>query len=435
MSRRSNAPPSSPSMVAAFLIVVLLTPATLKGVASASMMSRSPHQLSSKTMRRPHYNYARRNNNNDPCQTTNNLSSMTPQIMNVLRINDVRGGDVGDDDSSSAAPENFNYNNSVVPPPQQQQQMGDSPNFQSPTPPIISPTAPVATSGQYNTLDGNSGVVGGVGTTSNNDPNYEYRETVEDRIDAWRRQQQQLQQSQTAAEAASVVDDQGRFKLFTTVSRVSVSFFFFILMWRTVHHYELADATFGSGRGNNGVGIRQAIVRTVVVTPLVVLFLGEMMGAILGVTGGSGASSGSHATKKRLKGILNLHKGVELVMMFYNVVRLAIWPSKYVMREVYIGRTISNFFFLMQAQLYTKLSWDDVSKSTLGEGGYVTESYYDDYTPEMAGRYDDGFSSRQSTAATGTTGGNNHYGQEALQQQQQQQPYQQNYDDNATGWS
>jgi hypothetical protein len=43
--------------------------------------------------------------------------------------------------------------------------------------------------------------------------------------------------------------------------------------------------------------------------------------------------------------------------MAYNVVRLAVWPSRYVMREVYIGRTISNFFFLMQAQLYTKLSW------------------------------------------------------------------------------
>ena len=84
------------------------------------------------------------------------------------------------------------------------------------------------------------------------------------------------------------------------------------------------------------------------------------MGAILGMAGGQGiggVSSASHSTKKRLKGVLNLHKAVELVLIFYNVVRLAIWPSKYVMREAYIGRTISNFFFLMQAQLYTKLSW------------------------------------------------------------------------------
>ena len=169
----------------------------------------------------------------------------------------------------------------------------------------------------------------------------------------------QVQQSQSAEEAASPVDEQGRFKLFTHVSRVSVAFFFFILMWRTVHHYELADATFGKLSGTGG-GLKSALLRTIIVTPLVVLFLGEMMGALLGITGGGGigaTTSANHTTKKRLKGILNLHKFVELVMIVYNVFRLAIWPSKYVMREVYIGRTISNFFFLIQAQLYTKLSW------------------------------------------------------------------------------
>jgi len=163
----------------------------------------------------------------------------------------------------------------------------------------------------------------------------------------------QMQQTQSAIDAASAIDEQGRFKLFTTVSRVSVSFFFFILMWRTVHHYELADATFGTRSSSQSSGVRASLLRIVVVTPLIVLFLGEMMGAILGLYGGNA----SHATKKRLKGILNLHKGIELIMMLYNVIRLAILPSKYVMREVYIGRTISNFFFLMQAQLYTKLSW------------------------------------------------------------------------------
>jgi len=221
-----------------------------------------------------------------------------------------------------------------------------------------------------------------------NDPMYEYRETVEDRIDAWRRQQQQQQQTQTAADAASVIDDEGRFKLFTTVSRASVAFFFFILMWRTVHHYELADATFGNHGGNNkSAGV--AFMRALVLTPLVVLFLGEMMGALLGIA----QAKLSKATKKRLKGILNLHKMVELVMIVNNVLRLAIFPSKYVPREVYIGRTLANFFFVMQAQLYTKFSWDDVvGKST--EGGYVTESYYDDYTPEMARNYGDNVSPR-----------------------------------------
>ena len=172
---------------------------------------------------------------------------------------------------------------------------------------------------------------------------------------------QQLQHAQSELDASSAVDEQGRLKLFSAVSRASVSFFFFLLMWRTVHHYELADATFAPPAARGGPS--RPLLRAVVVTPLVVLFLGEMVGAILGLTGGlgmgggSGGGGASHATKRRLKGVLNLHKTVELAMMAYNVVRLAVWPSRYVMREVYIGRTISNFFFLMQAQLYTKLSW------------------------------------------------------------------------------
>jgi hypothetical protein len=201
-----------------------------------------------------------------------------------------------------------------------------------------------------------------------------------------------LQQQSSTSEYAtnnSAVDETGRFKLFTAVSRVSISFFFFILMWRTVHHYELADATFGPiGRGGSG-GFRHAVLRAVVVTPLVILFLGEMMGAILGLVGGGGTGGGAgggRVAKRRLKGILNLHKFVELTMLLYNVVRLALWPSRYVAREVYIGRTISNFFFLMQAQLYTKLSWEDVSENSsvvgIGGDGYVSESYYDDYVPD-----------------------------------------------------
>jgi hypothetical protein len=130
-----------------------------------------------------------------------------------------------------------------------------------------------------------------------------------------------MQQSQSSimddTSSSPHVDEYGRFKLFTTVSRISVSFFFFILMWRTVHHYELADLTFSSAAtstgGSGGKSSSSPILRIIVVTPLVVLFIGEMMGAILGLTGGLGIGSGgndnsSHATKKRLKGILNLHK-------------------------------------------------------------------------------------------------------------------------------
>ena len=176
-----------------------------------------------------------------------------------------------------------------------------------------------------------------------------------DNYDPFHTQTKKMQEEQTNREAASVVDDQGRLKFFTVVSRTSVAFFFFILTWRTVHLYELADTTFarrGSGTGLE-TGYRSLLLRTVVVAPLVLLFLGEMVGAMLGMMGGSP----SVATKRRLKGVLNLHKGVELVMMIYSVVRMLIWPSNYVIREVYVGRAIMSVLFLTQANLYMKLAW------------------------------------------------------------------------------
>jgi hypothetical protein len=273
---------------------------------------------------------------------SNNRRTIKSEYCKDVVVNILRGGNTDDGVGNNNGDDHSQINNSMpatLLPYQEQQQ-----------PPLQAPT-----SHETSTSSGVGGDFMDV-MSSNNDPMYGYRETVEDRIDAWRKQQQHMQQTQSAADAASAVDEQGRFKLFTTVSKVSVSFFFFILMWRTVHHYELADSTFGpSGKRTSGGGFRAALVRTIVLSPLVVLFLGEMIGAILGLSGGGGGQS--HATKKRLKGILNLHKGVELVMMAYNIVRLAIFPSRYTIREVYIGRTISNFFFLLQCQLYTKLSW------------------------------------------------------------------------------
>eukprot|EP00581_Thalassiosira_minuscula_P006214 CAMPEP_0183745162 /NCGR_PEP_ID=MMETSP0737-20130205/66102_1 /TAXON_ID=385413 /ORGANISM="Thalassiosira miniscula, Strain CCMP1093" /LENGTH=421 /DNA_ID=CAMNT_0025980821 /DNA_START=9 /DNA_END=1274 /DNA_ORIENTATION=- len=412
---RAASPSKTVATTMLSLLLLLSSGIATRSVASASMMSSSP-QLSTMATHPTNAIHRRRHRHQtDVFQTgTKNQSSIFSPRNTLSRIMDIRGGDVGD-----SAPENNNYgyaNDGALggQPPQPQQQ----PPQPQPQPQQMAQSAPPP-----NNI---------AGTTMNDPMMYGYRETVEDRIDAWRRQQQQLQQSQSADEAASVVDEQGRFKLFTTVSRVSVSFFFFILMWRTVHHYELADATFGH-KATKAKG--SLLLRTIIVTPLVVLFLGEMMGAILGLAGGS--ANTSKATKKRLKGILNLHKFVELIMIVYNVVRLAVWPSKYVMREVYIGRTISNFFFLMQAQLYTKLSWDDVGKNTIGETGYVSESYYDDYTPEMTNNYydDDDFSSWQSSSTNGSA---NYYGEEnsapleqqQWQQQQQQQQHQQSYNEN-----
>ena len=111
-------------------------------------------------------------------------------------------------------------------------------------------------------------------------------------------------------------------------------------MWRTVHHYELADQSF------------KGTVRLVAVIPTVLLFLGNMMGCVASVT-----SPASHASKKRMKAILNLNKLVELSLLFYNVLRLTVFTNKLIVREIYVGRTLSNFLFMIQCQLFTKVAW------------------------------------------------------------------------------
>lgn len=147
-------------------------------------------------------------------------------------------------------------------------------------------------------------------------------------------------------DASNPRDEDGKMKLLASVSKGSVAIFFFILMWRSVHHYELADQTF------------QGTTRLFMVLPPVVLFLGNMAGCV-----GSILSNGAIG-KKRLKAILNLNKLMEIVLMFYNVMRLVVVPSKLVVREVYVGRTLSNFLFLVQCQLFTKVTWNAAKPSS-----------------------------------------------------------------------
>jgi hypothetical protein len=72
-----------------------------------------------------------------------------------------------------------------------------------------------------------------------------------------------------------------------------------------------------------------------------------------------------------------------------------------------------------------------VSKSAIGEGGYVTESYYDDYTPDMGmggGNYYEGDSLQwQQSTNSGT-----HYVDDVPTKKSPQQYYD---DANSDGWS
>ncbi|EJK62848.1 hypothetical protein THAOC_16523, partial [Thalassiosira oceanica] len=190
-------------------------------------------------------------------------------------------------------------------------------------------------------------------------------------------------------------DEQRDLPLRCRVTRVRV-----VIFLRT--HVEDSPSLRERGRRVRGRGRRprQDAEEDRRLRPLVILFLGELVGAVMGLSGGKGGNGG-RSTKRRLKGVLNLHKAVELMTMTYNVIRLAVWPSRYVPREVYIGRTVSNFFFLMQCQLYTSLSWDGVKENT------EVIMAYEDYSAEEPQYYEN----------------NPHY-------QQPQQRY-----DNSSGWN
>lgn len=227
-------------------------------------------------------------------------------------------------------------------------------------------------------------------------------ESFEERLASWREQQQYKYEHQSTLDAANPRDEDGKMKLLASVSRGSIAIFFFILMWRSVHHYELADQTF------------RGATRFFMVLPPVVLFLGNMAGCV-----GSIMSSNGTSGKKRLKAILNLNKLVEIVLMMYNVMRLLLVPSKLVMREVYVGRTLSNFLFLVQCQLFTKVTWN-AAKPSLQQnvGASVSmDNGDDDYDDGNDGRF---YQERGRGPYGYNTDNNNNY------YQQQQEDYDEN---------
>jgi hypothetical protein len=170
-------------------------------------------------------------------------------------------------------------------------------------------------------------------TASATDP---VQETVQERLDQWK----SVQMANSAQYQTSLHDDQGRMKLLTSIGKGSRAVIFFFLMWRDVSLYETAS-------------VRSNLSRMVLSVPLIFLFMGNMAGAIVSLT------SPSHASKKRLKAILNLDKLVEMLLLLYSVIRLTVWPSRYTPREVYMGNCFHSAFFLLQCQGFTRLSWDE----------------------------------------------------------------------------
>ena len=218
---------------------------------------------------------------------------------------------------------------------------------------------------------------------------YQY-ETVQDRVEHWKEDQQQKYHNLTPEQEMDVRDDNGRLKLLASVSKGSRAFSkfysknqshndmdfapqstvvwmwvalqslehrssytrfltppdppsdppaFFILMWRDVHLYEVADQSL------------KGFARIVIVVPLVLLFIANLAGVV------ASFSSPSHSAKTRLKAILNLDKLLEAILLFWYFIRLTVAPSKYVPREAFIASFLHSCFFLLQSQAVTRLTW------------------------------------------------------------------------------
>mmetsp|Transcript_14447 Transcript_14447/g.18883 ORF Transcript_14447/g.18883 Transcript_14447/m.18883 type:complete len:289 (-) Transcript_14447:538-1404(-) len=129
-------------------------------------------------------------------------------------------------------------------------------------------------------------------------------------------------------------------------SKVSLSLIFFMLMWRSLHHYEVANSFKG-------------MKRTMLVTPIVLLFLGDLFACVTAFTTGLD----THVAKRRAKAVLNLGKLVEAILFVYNVVKMSILPSKYIPQEIYIAGAIHNFVLITILHQYTKLSFGGLAAS------------------------------------------------------------------------
>jgi hypothetical protein len=171
------------------------------------------------------------------------------------------------------------------------------------------------------------------------DTDHLFQESVQDRVDRWRQEQMALNQNLTPQQELNMRDAQGRMKLIASVSRGSRALIFFMIMWRDVHLFELAD------QGLKG------FQRLLVVVPLILLFIGNMAGVVASFT------SPSHSSKKRMKAILNLDKVVEGILLIWYFFRLTVFPSKYVPREVYVAKTLHSVLFLVQLQAFTRVTW------------------------------------------------------------------------------
>ena len=170
-----------------------------------------------------------------------------------------------------------------------------------------------------------------------------FKESVQERTDKWRTAQMEKYGNLTPQQEYNPRDEDGRMKLMSSVSKGSRALIFFILMWRDVYLFDVADQ-FIKG------SFRKGLVRCILTS----VFIGNLAGVVISVTSPAG-----HSTKNRLKAILNLDKVVETGLLLWNFGRVTLFPSKYVPREIFIAGIMHSIIFIIQCQAFTRVTWDE----------------------------------------------------------------------------
>jgi len=170
-----------------------------------------------------------------------------------------------------------------------------------------------------------------------------FKESVQERTDKWRSAQMERYANLTPEQECNPRDEEGRMKLMSSVSKGSRAVIFFVLLWRDIYLFEVTDQ---SVKGS----LRKTIIRFILTT----VFIGNLAGVVTSVTSPAG-----HVANKRLKAILNLDKVVETGLLLWNFLRVTLFPSKYVPREIFIAGTLHSIFFILQCQFFTRVTWDE----------------------------------------------------------------------------
>ena len=171
-----------------------------------------------------------------------------------------------------------------------------------------------------------------------------FPETVQERVERWKTQQRE--QAMLTSQEIPNTSGQQAMSLLGTVSKGARTVIFFLLMWRDISLFETADQVFAS----------KPLMRAMIVTPLIGLFLANMAGAIYSLT----MTSSSHSTtKRRLKAILNVDKLLEMALAVFYAIRLCLVPSRYTTREVYMSNLFHSILFIIQCNAFTRVTWND----------------------------------------------------------------------------